>query len=125
TLNWTGGILTLSNGGTLNNRSGALLDMKADVTANSGSTTGGTPQIINNGTLKKSAGTGQTRFSVNFNNLGTVEERSGNLLLFNPVTNLSGSTLTGGTWIIGANAQLRFNVSFGTTITTNAATITL
>lgn len=59
-----------------------------------------------------------------FNNQGTVEARNGGTLaLALSPANLSGGTLTGGTWGVYDNATLSF--PGGSNVSTNAATVTL
>ena len=94
-----------------------------DVTAN----TENVGQMNNYGTLAKTAGSGTTLFGPPLFNSGTVEVDSGTLDFAydqsNPIAQLSGTTLTGGTWNISAGAALVF--PSGSNITTNQASITL
>jgi RHS repeat-associated protein len=82
--------------------------------------------IDNAGTIKKTGGTGTSTIGVNgpLNNTGTIEADSGTLSLaptsFGQVT---GTTLTGGTWSALNGASLQFPNN--TTIATNEANITL
>ena len=74
-------------------------------------------------TLRKSAGTGVTEVQFAFNNLGTVEARSGTLSLTNVTqVNAGASTLTGGTWNVFTNSTLTVNDGVGFA---NNANITL
>ncbi len=82
---------------------------------------GAAPTIINNGTIRKTTGTGTTEFfNVPFTNTGTLEVASGTIKS-NSVTT-AGNTLTGGTWKVLNGSTLDL---VGNTITTNAATIIL
>ncbi|KEF42131.1 MAG: hypothetical protein ER33_07850 [Cyanobium sp. CACIAM 14] len=86
--------------------------------------------IHNTGTLRKSGGTGTATITnaLPIDNTGTVEVRSGTLALDGADTTglkpalaqVTGTTLTGGHWIVGAGATLRLP-----TITVNQADITL
>ena len=84
-------------------------------------------QMNNYGTLAKTAGSGTTLFGSPLFNSGTVEVDSGTLdfasNVSNPIAQLSGTTLTGGTWNISSGAALDF--PSGSNITTNQASITL
>ena len=103
--------------GTLNNESGGTVNSQADQTFAVGS---GTPQFNNAGTLEKTGGTGTTSLAVPFSNSGTVRAASGTLNLGSAFSNFSGTTLTGGTYIV--SSTLSFT---GANIQTNAATIVL
>ncbi len=87
----------------------------------------GTPDVIDNaGTIKKTAGTGTSAIGVGgpLTNTGTIEVDSGGLSLdVASITEVSGSTLTGGTWKALDSAALGLPLS--TPITTNAATIAI
>ncbi len=83
-------------------------------------------QIINDGTIEKSAGTGTTTLLVEgpLTNAGTIQVDSGTLDLEpTSVSEVSGTTLTGGTWTAQNGATLDF--PSGTVITDNAATVSL
>jgi hypothetical protein len=77
--------------------------------------------LENQGTLIKATTSGTSYFYVDLNNTGTVNVESGTISLGTRVSQVSGSTLTGGTWIVAAGATL----SLGTSITSNAGNITL
>jgi RHS repeat-associated protein len=59
--------------------------------------TGAAPLIVNTGTIRKTAGTGETRIKVGLENFGSVKAESGTFLFpaAEPVTLASGSTLAG------------------------------
>ena len=83
-------------------------------------------QIINDGTIEKTAGTGTTNLQVAgpLTNAGTIQVDSGTLDLEpTSVSEVSGTTLTGGTWTAQNGATLDF--PSGTVITDNAATVSL
>lgn len=82
--------------------------------------------VENAGIIRKTGGSGVSVIYVNqtFTNTGTIEADSGTIdLEASSVTQINGSTLTGGTWnaLNGATIEL----PSGTDITSNAATITL
>jgi hypothetical protein len=80
---------------------------------------GGT--FTNEGTFLKSAGAGTTSIEVGFNNTGgTINVRTATVSLSGGLTNFSGTTLTGGSYLVAGTLQ--FN---GADIRTNAATIVL
>ncbi len=115
--------LNFSNSSVLNLLAGSTIDITNDndlVELQPG--TGVTSTINNQGTLKKSTTGGLTDVSVRTNNTGTVEEKTGTLQFSGTVPQHSGSTLTGGTWIVN-NATLTF--SSGSDITTNQGSVTL
>jgi hypothetical protein len=116
---WTGlGNLDMGHGAALNLLGSATLDIQNDQAITN--TLGGTATVNNAGLLKKSAGTGTTAIQVNFANTGTVQVDSGALSLTGAFSNFSGSTLTGGTYVIASTFQFP-----GADIVTNAATIVL
>ncbi len=57
----------------------------------------GAPRFLNTGLLTRTQGAGISRFELSFDNIGTVDVRSGTIRL-DDVVQLVGSTLTGGTW---------------------------
>ncbi|KPK47325.1 MAG: hypothetical protein AMK72_08575, partial [Planctomycetes bacterium SM23_25] len=79
--------------------------------------------IINEGTFLKSAGAGTTTVDIPFDNRGTVEARSGTLLFAEPVTQLVGTTLTGGTWIARTGSTLQLQA--GSNVTVNQGNVVL
>ncbi|WP_243655779.1 RHS repeat-associated core domain-containing protein [Roseateles saccharophilus] len=104
-LDYTSGSTTL--GGTLQNN--GLWDLQSDGGFTRQYLVGGVA-VNNAGTLRKSGGTGVagSGYGTPFNNMGTVEVRSGTLnLLDAAVAQISGTTLTGGQWIVGTNSSLK------------------
>jgi RHS repeat-associated protein len=86
----------------------------------------GSNVIDNAGTIRKTAGIGTSIVQVQgaFNNSGTIEADSGTLgLQFTSSDQVSGSTLSGGTWKALDGATLQFPT--GTSLTSNAATLVL
>jgi RHS repeat-associated protein len=77
--------------------------------------------FTNDGTVTGAAGAGNTTtLYVAFNNTGSVQVQSGTLSLQGGGSD-TGTTLTGGTWIVGAGASL----SFPGPVTTNNANVSL
>ena len=88
---------------------------------------GGAVAVINAGTIAKTGGSGTSQLYIDgsLSNTGTVEVDSGTLFV-NPTSSLaqlSGTTLTGGTWKVMNGSKL--NVPSGVSITSNAATMVL
>ncbi len=83
------------------------------------------PGIVNAGTIRKLGGNGASTFNIGdgtFINTGTVEADSGTLSLqISKIAPISGSSLIGGTWVVRGGAK----ISLPTSVTTNAANITL
>ncbi|MCC7349479.1 MAG: hypothetical protein IT446_02825 [Phycisphaerales bacterium] len=79
----------------------------------------GNVPFTNSGTLRKSGGTGTSRFGhetsaqgvMVLDNTGTIEAGSGTLAIEDTVTQVSGTTLGGGTWIAGASSAMTFPVN--------------
>jgi RHS repeat-associated protein len=87
---------------------------------------GGVVAVINAGTISKTGGTGTSTLNINgtLSNTGTIEAASGKLVLA-PVSSsqVSGGTLTAGTWEALSGATL--SLPSGTAITTSAAILGL
>lgn len=125
---WAGSITVNANSSFFNN---GVWDIQSDgdlLVPTDGSV--GTVPFNNTGTLRKSTGTGTSRFghsgasnAMRLNNTGTVEAKSGTLAFEDVVTQQSGSTLTAGTWKVGPNSTLAFPASVS--FTTNNANVTL
>jgi hypothetical protein len=101
-----------------------------DIAADSGIVSGNFAEFINNnGVFSKSAGSGTSVVNVVsgfgggvFNNAGAVSAFAGTLDV-EGVAQISGSTLTGGTWSAVAPGSLKLNN--GTALTSSAGTVTL
>jgi YD repeat-containing protein len=120
TIDWEGGTLAFSD--ALINNFGVF--EVGDVAGNSSHT----GQFNNSGTFAKTAGTGTTSLAIQvFNNTGTVEVDSGTLDFSSPsnapIAQISGTTLTGGTWNVLNGRTLLFPA--GITVTANQANVTL
>lgn len=90
----------------------------------------GTMFFVNPGLFRKSAGLGTSAFrhdgtskELRFSNTGTVEALSGTLSLNDAVDQVSGTTLTAGTWKAGSFSTLTIPSSGN--ITTNAGSVIL
>ncbi len=119
---WSGGGgLVLGDGSRLTVLASGTFDAQDDGTIRAGGTTAA---VVNQGTFRKSAGTGSTLIGagVSFSNAGTVEVQSGTLDLEGSFTNFDGGTrtLTGGTYFL--TSALTFP---NARIVTNAAAIFL
>ena len=103
------------------NASGGVFDIQSDAGFSPGNAATGT--VNNAGLFKKSAGSGTSTVSWVFNNtMGTVDVQSGTLSLAGGVSQLPGSTLTGGAWIVAGSSTL--SIAAGD-ITSNQGSITL
>jgi hypothetical protein len=81
--------------------------------------------FMNTGVLEKTGGTSTSTFSAILNNTGTVEARSGTLDMTNTVTQVSGNSLTGGSWQAFSNAVLTFLAEPPLTTLASGAKVTL
>jgi hypothetical protein len=111
------GTLNLNANSTLTNQPGALYDLQSDA----GITSYGT--FVNQGTFQKSGGSGTSALDSYFSNPGRVLALSGTLAIDYDTTEVSGSTLTGGTWAVFNGATRTLNS--GVNLTTNNATVIL
>jgi hypothetical protein len=83
------------------NAAGALFDISSDASISEFFSGG---PFVNAGTLKKSKGTGVSAIGVgSFSNTGTVLVQTGTLSIVCMVTQVSGSTLTAGSWQVAGN----------------------
>ncbi len=107
---------------TLQNDAGALYEIEGD---SSIVTNGAKTAIDNAGTIEKTGGTGTSTIAVDegFSNTGTILADSGTLALSATIAQVSGSTLTGGTWNALGGSTIQFPT--GTSLTTNQARVTL
>jgi hypothetical protein len=90
-----------------------------DIRSNAG-IRGSSAAFANAGLFKKSAGSGTSALNLPFSNTGTVEVDSGTLAPSN-TSQVSGTTLTAGTWKVFGSSTL--NLNSGVNLTTNNATI--
>jgi len=118
----TSGGLVLNAASTIQNR-GTWTESSGDVISSSADLQG----LVENTGLFIKTGANTTTFnyynSPRFSNTGTVDVQQGTLQLNHKLTQHSGSTLTGGTWIVRSGATLRED--YTTSYTTNQADVTL
>ncbi|MCK4626398.1 MAG: hypothetical protein KAV00_13855, partial [Phycisphaerae bacterium] len=99
------GVLVFCDEATLNNLEGGLYDFQGDGNIAVGHSSAGWAKntVFNNaGTLRKSAGMGESTISVPFNNTGTIEVSSGTLTFKGP------SSSTDGNFVLANGGRLRF-----------------
>jgi uncharacterized repeat protein (TIGR03803 family) len=152
TADTTAGDLVLTGAGTLTNKrtifqtgtGTLLLEQHAkledatratyDIVDNGGIAESGGGALVNAGTLEKSRGTGtatgtSTIATTRFRNTGTVEVVSGTLDISAAVTQVSGATLTAGTWTVvgGPTVHSKLDITSAGRFTTlgSAASVTL
>jgi hypothetical protein len=104
TINWSGSGLSLNNNnaaytGIIRNQSGALFNLQSDQGISCGCY--GFETFINYGTVRKTAGLGQSSFSIPFINLGLVDAQSGSI-------RFAGSGNIGGTYNMASGAVIEF-----------------
>src|ERR1035437_8150527 len=87
--------------GKLINLAGGLVDIQSDVSITSSSFGVYGEAVVNQGTVRKSGGTGTSTIDSIFNNTGTVDVQSGTV-------NLAGGGSLGGGGSVAAGAQLNF-----------------
>ncbi len=122
-INQTGsGTLQLGTGSRLTNNAAGTYDLQGD-----GSVAGGT--LTSTGTLEKTEGTGISTISSAVNSTGKVIVDTGTLILSGPVTQVSGTILTAGTWQAAGTksvaAELNITSTYGITTIGASATVAL
>jgi autotransporter-associated beta strand protein len=127
---WQAGAIDLSNGSTLTNPSSSVLNINTsyanatlegsgtlenDGTINETGVNGSSFDIANGATLVNAGTYNTTSFSTlgqpfggTFSNTGTVNVNGGTTYLSLLVAQVSGTTLTGGTWTVSGNGTLDF-----------------
>ena len=127
--NSAAGTITQTNISTVALSTGATLINQGDYELQSTAKTviSGTGILVNNGTFDRSGGSsGSTaKISAIVNNPGTLEVDVGTLTLTSTVTQLTGSTLTGGTWNVSGSCTLNFTMGLGITTIGDNATVAL
>jgi hypothetical protein len=125
TITWSGAGAIGGGDKTIQNKSTGVIDIQNDATldANSGIYT-----VINDGLIKKSAGTGTSQFTANLTNNGTLRIETGTLDLYvATLTNYDHNS--GHPWLNGGvydlQGKLKFNTSYGVPIEVNNAEIIL
>lgn len=109
---------------TFKNEAGATYKLESDSGIDNAD--GGQTALVNAGTITKMAGTGTSTLAINgaLTNTGTIEAESGTLNLApTSFAQISAGTLSGGTW--GALSGASLTLPTGTSITSNAANLTL
>ncbi len=106
---------------TITNAAGAVFDLTTD-TAGLIDYSTSTGSFANAGLLEKTGGTGVSEIDATVTNTGTIAVTSGTLYVPS-LTNLSGTTLTGGNYLLTSGGVLE--LANNTTIVTDAAKITL
>ena len=126
TLTWTG-----TSTGRIDFYGGTLVNEGEFIAAAAVNARGvsGTNAFVNEGLFRKT-GTGTINFinsgaNLPFTNDGTVQVEGGTLGLANIVTNLSGTTLTGGTWGLAPSTTLNFPGSATVRTLSGGAVVTL
>ena len=97
TMTWSGIHDLRFDGGTINNQSAGTFDVQDDHLF---FFYAGSPSFNNAGLFKKTAGSGISTVNIPFANSGTIEVLTGTLNLNGGFSNFSGTTLTGGTYIV-------------------------
>jgi hypothetical protein len=120
------GTLLLENGATLDNTRAGLYNLDGD--GGIGET--GTSALVNAGTLEKSAGTGTSTIATStLSNTGSIEVGTGTLDVTATVSQVSGGTLTAGSWTVTGSATVTstLDIASAGSLTTlgSGATVTL
>ncbi len=82
----------------------------------------GSPKLTNLSAHTIRSDNGNT-VNCQLDNQGTIEASNGNFTLTGSIDQFTGSTLTGGTWIVRADSSL--NIDIGSDIATNQGTVVL
>ncbi|MHB8954814.1 MAG: RHS repeat-associated core domain-containing protein [Pirellulaceae bacterium] len=111
--------------GNLTNLAGGIYEFQGDGRIERNSAFGTGAAVHNFGTLRKVSGAGTATIDTDspFDNAGTVEVNAGRFLVRSPVTQVNDTTLTGGTWKVGAGGLLE--LADYPRLTTNRATVVL
>jgi hypothetical protein len=115
------GNLNIADNSTLTNQGTGVYDLQSDA----GITTHLNGTFVNQGIFQKSgvSGTNTSALDSFFSNPGLVLALAGTLAINFDTTEVSGTTLTGGTWEVFGGATLTLNR--GVNLTTNNATVVL
>jgi len=99
TLTWAGtAMFTIGSTGVLHNLAAGVMDIQCDELLNYSS---GSPLLVNDGTIRKTAGTGTTTIEVGFVNSGTVDAQVG-VIRFNT----QDKVFSAGSQFLGAGTNL-------------------
>lgn len=124
TITWTGtGVI--GGYGPINNKSTGVIDIQNDATLDASS---GAWTVINDGLIKKTAGSGTSSFRANLTNNGTLQVDTGTLDLYtSTLTNYSDNSehpwLNGGVYDL--QGKFKFKAQYGRPIEVNNAEIIL
>ena len=111
---------TALGGATIQNDAGGLIDIQAPISIDN---VGGTVAFHNAGTLEQTGTVGMSKIYAPVDNSGIILVKSGALSFAGGLTNLAGTTLTGGSYEADAGATLELPPN--STIATDNATIIL
>lgn len=118
TLIWNNGSLDLA-GATITNNAGRNFFVLSGATAGAA---GGVNRIVNHGTIRKQLGTALSFGDVEVNTTGAIDVRNGSLSISgSALTQLAGSTLTGGDWSVLPTGNLVITQATITTLGANAS----
>jgi hypothetical protein len=111
------GPLTIQGGTALAVQSGGSLNFQTNAGIQPGTFANGSGVVNVNsgGAVSKTLGTSTTTISVLFANSGTVMVSTGTLNLSGAISEVSGTTLTGGAWNVAAASGFEASLTFGTT----------
>jgi len=97
TLTFSANFIAMHNGATIENV--GTFNANSEGVGISREGGGIAPLIVNKGTFQKTAGTGTTKVEPNFENLGTINRKSGTLDIENPVTSAHTNHFSEGTCV--------------------------
>lgn len=124
TITWTG-TGAIGSYGAINNKSTGVIDIQNNATLDA---SGGAWTVINDGLIKKSAGSGTSRFTANLTNNGTLQIDTGTLDLY-VATLANYDDNSGHPWLNGGvydlQGKFKFKASYGRPIEVNNAVIIL
>ncbi len=124
TSTWAGtGAFYVRNGAVFNN-AGLFLDQDDHTMSYNG---GAGLTFNNTGEYRRTTASGETQLQIGLNNTGTVRVDSGKLSIAATNQDNGDGVLSGGTWIVGTNANLNLATNLNATgnITTNKGTVML
>ncbi len=114
-----------SGAAVINNMAGATFDLQGTGGLSNYAFNGPTGIFNNNGILLRSTDSGMATINSwwTVNNTGTIQVQSGTLEFDGAISQLSGGTLTGGTWVVGGSSALA--ITTGSNVTTNQGSVSL
>jgi uncharacterized repeat protein (TIGR01451 family) len=121
-LTWTGGSVYMADTSSVVNAGSFVLDAVAHYVGDQFVLSSGSPSFVNNAVSSMSAtATNVGSIGVPLQNDGTISVAAGGSLAISALTNLSGTTLTGGAYAVADGASLHIQGE----VVTDAATIAL